>query len=50
MQGGMPRKHWESLRREVLHTYGHEHLLTLATLQDAGLTLGRKPYWPPMII
>lgn len=36
MQGGVPRKHWDVLRREVLHTYGHEHVLTLAALQDAG--------------
>lgn len=36
MQGGVPKKHWDSLRREVLHTYGHEHILTLTTLQDAG--------------
>ena len=35
-QGGVPKKHWDSLRREVLHTYGHEHILTLTTLQDAG--------------
>ena len=26
------------LRREVLHTYGHEQVLTLAALQDAGET------------
>lgn len=36
LQGGVPRKHWDVLRREVLHTYGHEHVLTLAALQDAG--------------
>lgn len=36
MQGGVPKKHWDGLRREVLHTYGHEHILTLTTLQDAG--------------
>ena len=38
MQGGIPKKHWDMLRREVLHTYGHEHVLTLAALQDAGKT------------
>lgn len=36
LQGGIPKKHWDVLRREVLHTYGHEHVLTLAALQDAG--------------
>ncbi len=38
-QGGVPKKHWDVLRREVVHTYGHEHILTLAALQDAGETL-----------
>lgn len=38
MQGGVPKKHWDGLRREVLHTYGHEHILTLTSLQDAGKT------------
>ena len=38
MQGGIPKKYWDVLRREVLHTYGHEHVLTLAALQDAGET------------
>ena len=38
MQGGIPKKHWDVLRREVLHTYGHEHVLTLAALQGAGKT------------
>ncbi len=38
IQGGVPKKHWDVLRREVLHTYGHEHILTLAALQDAGET------------
>ena len=38
MQGGIPKKHWDMLRREVLHTYGHEHVLTLAALQDVGNT------------
>ncbi|KAK9808509.1 hypothetical protein WJX73_003066 [Symbiochloris irregularis] len=36
-QGGVPKKWHDGLRRELLHTYGHEHLLTLASLQAAGL-------------
>ena len=36
MQGGIPKRHCDGLRREVLHTYGHEHVLTLASLQAAG--------------
>ena len=36
MQGGVPKKHWDVLRREVLHTYGHEHILTLGALQESG--------------
>ena len=38
LQGGVPKKHWDTLRWEVLHTYGHEHILTLAALQEAGET------------
>ncbi|KAK9830347.1 hypothetical protein WJX72_011177 [[Myrmecia] bisecta] len=36
-QGGVPKKQFDALRKEVLHTYGHEHILTLTSLQDAGL-------------
>ena len=36
VQGGIPKRHCDGLRREVLHTYGHEHVLTLASLQTAG--------------
>lgn len=35
-QGGVPRKFHDALRREVLHTYGHEYLPALCALQDAG--------------
>ena len=34
--GGVPKKHFDVLRREVLHTYGHENVMTLSNLQDAG--------------
>jgi len=34
--GGIPKKYYDSLRREILHTYGHENILTLSRLQDAG--------------
>ena len=35
-QGGVPKKHQDALRRELLHTYGHEYLITLDLLQSAG--------------
>ncbi|KAG2453701.1 hypothetical protein HYH02_001913 [Chlamydomonas schloesseri] len=35
--GGLPRKQLDSLRQELLHTYGHQHLLTLNALEKAGL-------------
>ncbi len=34
--GGLPRRHWDGLRTQLLHSYGHEHLLTLAALEKAG--------------
>ena len=34
--GGIPKKYFDPLRREVLHTYGHENILTLSRLQEAG--------------
>lgn len=37
--GGMPKKFHDALRREVLASYGHEHLPTLSKLQDAGALL-----------
>ena len=33
---GLSRKHLDGLRQELLHTYGHEHLLTLTSLERAG--------------
>ena len=38
-QGGMPKKHQDALRKELLHTYGHEYLITLSLLQSAGASL-----------
>ncbi len=35
-QGGVPRKHWEPLRAEFLSAYGHQHALTLSSLETAG--------------
>ena len=40
--GGVPKKYFDPLRREMLHTYGHENIISLSRLQDAGLLL-RKP-------
>lgn len=34
--GGIPKKYYDPLRREVLHTYGHENIVTLSWLQEAG--------------
>ena len=34
--GGVPKKHFDALRREILHTYGHQHIRTLTAMQDAG--------------
>lgn len=34
--GGLPRKQLDGLRQELLHTYGHQHLLTLNVLEKAG--------------
>ncbi|KAK9915301.1 hypothetical protein WJX75_007269 [Coccomyxa subellipsoidea] len=36
-QGGVPKKYYDALRKEVLHSYGHEYMLMLSKLQDAGL-------------
>jgi len=35
-QQGLSRKHLDTLRGELLHTYGHQHLLTLNALEKAG--------------
>ena len=35
-QGGIAKKHFDPLRREFLQSYGHEYLLLLSKLQDAG--------------
>ena len=39
-QGGVPKKYYEPLRREVLHSYGHAWLPALSALQDAGALPG----------
>jgi hypothetical protein len=33
---GLPRKHLDGLRGEVLSAYGHQHLVTLHYLEKAG--------------
>lgn len=42
VHGGVPKKYFEGLRRDLLNTYGHQHLLTLAALQRAGAGQGRE--------
>ncbi|PON36545.1 Vacuolar protein sorting-associated protein [Parasponia andersonii] len=34
---GLPKKHFDYLRRELLHSYGFEHTVTLNNLEKAGL-------------
>ncbi|XP_030489286.1 vacuolar protein-sorting-associated protein 33 homolog isoform X1 [Cannabis sativa] len=34
---GLPKKHFDYLRRELLHSYGFEHMGTLNNLEKAGL-------------
>ncbi|XP_048421780.1 vacuolar protein-sorting-associated protein 33 homolog isoform X2 [Pyrus x bretschneideri] len=34
---GLPKKHFDYLRRELLHSYGFEHMVTLNNLEKAGL-------------
>ncbi|XP_059456459.1 vacuolar protein-sorting-associated protein 33 homolog [Corylus avellana] len=34
---GLPKKHFDHLRRELLHSYGFEHMATLNNLEKAGL-------------
>ncbi|CAL5209184.1 unnamed protein product [Lathyrus oleraceus] len=34
---GLPKKHFDYFRRELLHSYGFEHLATLNNLEKAGL-------------
>ncbi|KAL4424634.1 hypothetical protein ABPG77_002252 [Micractinium sp. CCAP 211/92] len=42
VHGGIPKRYYESLRRDLLNTYGHQHVLTLASLAKAGLLLRRE--------
>jgi hypothetical protein len=37
VHGGLPRRAHDALRRDILNTYGHGHLLTLRALTAAGL-------------
>ncbi|KAI9124365.1 hypothetical protein K1719_004287 [Acacia pycnantha] len=34
---GLPKKHFDYLRRELLHSYGFEHMATLNNLEKSGL-------------
>ena len=48
-QGGIPKKYFDALRKEILHSYGHEYMLLLSKLQDAGGPSsnghGHQPEW-----
>ncbi|XP_042494263.1 vacuolar protein-sorting-associated protein 33 homolog [Macadamia integrifolia] len=45
---GLPKKNYDYLRREVLHSYGFEHMATLNNLEKAGLFKKQdtKTNWP----
>ncbi|XP_019426709.1 PREDICTED: vacuolar protein-sorting-associated protein 33 homolog [Lupinus angustifolius] len=45
---GLPKKHFDYLRRELLHSYGFEHIATLNNLEKAGLFKKQetKSNWP----
>ena len=47
--GGIPKRAFDPLRRDLLNAYGHKHLLTLSVLSKAGLFYkreGRKVAFP----
>ncbi|XP_073101685.1 vacuolar protein-sorting-associated protein 33 homolog isoform X1 [Elaeis guineensis] len=45
---GLPKKNFDYLRREILHSYGFEHMSTLYNLEKAGLFKKQetKTNWP----
>ncbi|XP_038691940.1 vacuolar protein-sorting-associated protein 33 homolog [Tripterygium wilfordii] len=45
---GLPKKHFDYLRRELLHSYGFEHIALLNNLEKAGLLKKQetKSNWP----
>ena len=45
VQGGLPRKHADSLRRAVLHAHGHPLLLVLSRLSRTGTALRPRPLY-----
>ena len=42
VHGGIPKRQWDSLRRDLVNTYGHKHLSTLHALHKAGLLQRRE--------
>lgn len=49
--GGLPKKHFDYLRRELLHSYGFEHIFTLSNLEKSGLLRKQegKSNWQALI-
>ncbi|KAL8090386.1 vacuolar protein-sorting-associated protein 33 homolog isoform X2 [Apium graveolens] len=45
---GLPKRNFDYLRRELLHSYGFEHMATLSNLEKAGLFIKQesKSNWP----
>eukprot|EP00249_Psilotum_nudum_P013983 c24607_g1_i1 orf=309-2105(-) len=48
--GGLLKKHFDYLRREILHSYGFEHMFTLSNLEKSGLLKRQegKSNWPAL--
>lgn len=42
IHGGISKKQFDPLKRDLLNAYGHEHLLTLSALAHAGLLVKRE--------
>ncbi|PSC67512.1 vacuolar -sorting-associated 33-like protein [Micractinium conductrix] len=42
VHGGVPKRYYDNLRRDLLNTYGHQHVLTLSALAKAGLLARRE--------
>ncbi|CAO1626489.1 unnamed protein product [Sympodiomycopsis kandeliae] len=41
-QGGLKAKNFEQIKRDICHTYGYEHVITLLNLEKAGLLTRTK--------
>ena len=49
VHGGIPKRQWDTVRRDLVNTYGHGQLITLRALSKAGMLQkkdNRKPTFP----